>query len=209
MSAAGELGILVELSMLMASELEPRPLIDKMLGRLLFHTGFSGGFFGSRAGGASSPLQVEVARGHRRARACAGTSLRLRDGIIARGGLHLGEPIFVDSACGIGANACLVLPCGERELFLLFSRRAPAQTFPFGELFRPLMGSLGGAITCSSAPGGGSRFVIRLPAAMSRAAPGAERRLAMASGASGPDGPSHADGNLGAAGPVLTPPTTS
>ncbi len=139
------LGILYELSMILGGEVRARPLTERFLQRLLFHTGFPCGLYlrdiDALAETGRVRAQLDTVIGDPALAGHCGQSLEL-PAALALGGAELNTDPAQLAACfgeASGWQSWLKLPIDERSAFLLLATRPVKTEAPLTSMFTPVL----------------------------------------------------------------------
>src|SRR5512146_850176 len=148
------LSILYEMALVIGGEVSVRPLLDKMLQRLLYHTSFPAGFvclgspFAAADPAGMIETRIDAAVGDDELTALAGKAIHLPARLLL-GAAELGEDAALLAALPDKSNryrAFLRLPIEGQGVIVLLAPQMPDSDLPLTQLFQPLMGSLSRAI---------------------------------------------------------------
>jgi PAS domain S-box-containing protein/putative nucleotidyltransferase with HDIG domain len=148
------LSILYEMALAIGGEVSVKPLLTRMLQRLLYHTSFPAGFvcLGVTSAAADAEGMIEVrmdaAVGDYELAGVIGQNLRLPARLL-RGPAELGEDAALLAALPGKANAYkayLRLPVDGEGVIVLVAPQAPESDLPLTQLFQPVMANLAKAI---------------------------------------------------------------
>lgn len=143
------LAVLYDLALTTGSEVESRPLLEKTLSRLMFHTGFPVGVVIEIAKRSGDEFEVRLlaAHGNFLLGQQTGSMLRLPSALLT-GPAELLEAADL-SALSKAAHYshCLRLPVNEAIFFLLLSSRTPKNVLPLVDIFQPVMANLAKAVS--------------------------------------------------------------
>lgn len=148
------LSILYELALAIGSEVSVKPLLTRMLQRMLYHTSFPAGFVcldvATTHAGADGMLDVRVdaAVGDYELAGLIGQQVRLPVRLLS-GAAERGEDAILLSALPGKAgryNAYLRLPVDGQGVIVLLAPHMPDTDLPLTQLFQPVMANLAKAI---------------------------------------------------------------
>jgi len=146
------LSILYDMALTMTGETAVRPLLTRVLQRLMYHTSFPCGVFLSRPGPAagrrstaSRTASIEMAVGNHALRQRMGESVTVNAELVEgppavlSGIARLSRPLFPKPPA---LPVCLRLPVPGEGVVLLFAAETPDSQLPFAEVFSPVLGNL-------------------------------------------------------------------
>ncbi len=134
--------LLYDMALASGGETQVRPLLTKMLQRLLYHTGFPCGFYvhpqETHAGSEQVPCQLEIAicKSLSQALPSAGESTTLPRQLLE------GNEALCDATClgpGSTYTTALRLPVRDDGMFLLLAPQPPQHQQPYRQLFEPAL----------------------------------------------------------------------
>jgi diguanylate cyclase (GGDEF)-like protein/PAS domain S-box-containing protein len=143
------LAVLYDLALTTGSEVESRPLLDKILRRLLFHTGFPAGVVVEIYKQFDDEFDVRLlaANGNFLLGGQIGSVLRL-PAVLLAGAVDLLDAADLSTLSqATQYSHCLRLPVNEAIFILLLSPRAPQDVLPLIHIFQPVMANLAKAVS--------------------------------------------------------------
>lgn len=143
--------VLYDLAMTVGGEVNVRPLLTRVLQRLMFHTSFPVGMVFLDVppeSGGSLEVTLELSVGDADLAAFAGKTFALPARLLMGRAEVIEERGLIDSLpCRKERyGACLRLPIDGRGVILLLSPVLPANDLPLTQIFQPVMGNLSRAI---------------------------------------------------------------
>ncbi|MBI5006620.1 MAG: PAS domain S-box protein [Nitrosomonadales bacterium] len=148
------LSILYEMALVIGGEVSVKPLLNKTLQRLLYHTSFPAGFVclqmpsGARGSAELTEIHLDAAVGDYELAGMVGKSVRLPQGLLC-GPAERGVDTALLAALPVEAiryQAFLRLPIEGQGVIVLLSPHLPDSDLPLTQLFQPVMANLAKAI---------------------------------------------------------------
>jgi PAS domain S-box-containing protein len=143
------LAVLYDLALTTGSEVESRPLLEKTLSRLMFHTGFPVGVVVEIAKRSGDEFEVRLlaAHGSFLMGQQVGSMLRLPSTLLTGPAELLEAADLSTLSQAAHYSHCLRLPVNEAIFFLLLSSRTPQNVLPLVDIFQPVMANLAKAVS--------------------------------------------------------------
>jgi len=148
------LSILYEMALVIGGEVSVKPLLNRMLQRLLYHTSFPAGFVclqvptGDPDAAGLIDVHIDAAVGDYELAGLVGQTVRLPAHLL-RGSAERGKDIALLAVLPIESTryqAYLRLPIDGQGVIILLSPQLPETDLPLTQLFQPVMANLAKAI---------------------------------------------------------------